>query len=111
LAAFRYAADAGVATVRIREGQDVEDAVVRIDEDGAGVLESKQVRAKFAHVGLWQVDAAGRLYTLTRLLKDHTMVSETEAELKKIVSSPQFGPEALSVATQYAIRWPRVGAP
>jgi hypothetical protein len=95
LAAFRAAIVAGEAQVLIRDGRDTVTAVVRIVEEGTGVLEAGNVRTKFAHVGLWHEDAIRRSDLLAAILRKRTVESQSRRELQELVNSSQFRPETL----------------
>jgi len=102
LMAFQMAADAaaGAASVNIRDGDQSREAVVRVDQDGNGILEAQTLRIRYAHVGLWLTDVRRRREVLAQILRQHTLSEKFRGELTKLVHVPHFGPETLVEASQ-----------
>jgi hypothetical protein len=99
LAAFQIAADAGAASIQIREGDRSLEAVVRVDQDGIGILEAPTLRIRYAHVGLWHTDVQRRRGVLEQILSQHTLAEQFRGELAKLVELPHFGPDTLVEAS------------
>jgi hypothetical protein len=97
-AAFRNAADGKPPIPIIDQAGVALNAMVRIDPDGAGVVEIGSNGSRFAHSALLASDPVRRLAALDAALMQHTLCHRDAVELRDRVARPEYTDDDFSDA-------------